>query len=246
MNRSIRVTEAERQKIASLASDVIRERCRKDSQFLVSIVAKYVGEAELAQRAVLEQCKKDPEHLGAVVNDYLSGQSASVQVGLLDDCLGQSGVVGCLGFNPFDPERERAYKRASSFVNNKRQVAVLLLGVMGLALMGLFPPWKKNIWKTEWAFLIWSSHVEHSEFVGYHFAFAKMPGPSSYSALSPPPGNTTYNWALGLLLAQWLVWSLVIVALCIALRDRKPFEEHLAELGAQKEDMVDSQGRTTG
>jgi hypothetical protein len=230
MNRSLHLTEAERQKIGSLASDVVRERCRKDSQFLLSIVAKYVGEAQLAQEAVLEQCKNDPEHLGAVVNDYLSGQNAFAQVRLLEDCLGQSGVVGRLGFDPFDPERERAYKRASRFVNNERQMAVLLLGVVVMALMCLFPPWKKNDWRTQWAFLIWSSHVENSEFAGYHFAFAEMPGPPSFSALDGQQRHTTYSWHVGLLLLQWLIWSLVIAGLCIALRDRKTFEQRLAEV----------------
>src|SRR5262249_36287219 len=107
--------------------------------------------------------------------------------------LGQSGVVERLGFNPFDPERDTAYNRARRLVNTGRQQVVLLLGIIGLVVMALFPPWKKNDWVMEWAFIIPSSRVVNSKFVGYHFAFAEMPGPDSFSSWhSLEREHTTY------------------------------------------------------
>jgi hypothetical protein len=57
-------------------------------------------------------------------------------------------------------------------MHNERQMAVLVLGVVVLALMCLFPPWKKNDWRTQWAFVFWSSQSPSYEIIrrdGSHF-----------------------------------------------------------------------------
>jgi len=230
MNSGMYLTEAEREKVASLASEVVRQRCREDQTFLGSIVASYTGEAQLAQEALLERCKNDLEHRDTVVNHYLSGQSAPRQVELLQRTLGVSGVVVQLGFNPFQAERKTAYEQSRRFVNSRPQRKVLLLGLVGFAVMALFPPWLKRDWVTEWVFLFPASRVVDSEFAGYHFAFATMPGPASFSSWSDAGWRTTYNWHFGLLVSQWFVWALPIAALCVAQRDRRTFEQRVTEL----------------
>jgi hypothetical protein len=243
MNGGVYLTEAERKKIASLTSDVVRQRCREDPTFLGSIVASYVGEAQLAQEAVLERCKNDLEHRDAVVNHYLSGQSASRQVELLHQTLGVPGVVAQLGFNPFQAERKTAYDQSRRFVNSRPQRVVLLLGLVGFTVMALFPPWLKRDWQTQWL-LFPVNHVINSEFAGYHFAFATMPGPASFDP-SSNRDRTTYNWHVGLLVWQWFVWAVLIAILCVALRDRRTFEQRVKGLqtsvvGSRSSPTVDS------
>jgi hypothetical protein len=237
MSKSLRLTEPERQKVASLTADMVRERCREDRKFLGSIVTEYVGEAQLAKDAVLDRCQQDPAYLDDVVNHYLAGQSASAQVQLLTQNFGLSGVVARLGFNPFDPARETAYRHSTRFINSRSQMVVLLVGLAVIALMGLFPPWVKRDWRTQWGVLLPHSQVVHSEFAGYHFAFAEMPGPPSFSSWEGQREHTTYNWHVWLLLVQWLVWSLVVAGLCMALRDRKIFEQRIAEFGTKSDDQ---------
>jgi hypothetical protein len=208
-----------------LTFQVVRQRCREDGTFLASVVAGYVGEAQLAQDAVLERCKTDPEHLDAVVDHYLSSRSGAARVEMLRSCLGPSAVAERLGFDPFDPDRDTAYRLSRRLFNSPAQIGVLVLGLVVFALICLFPPWLRQNWQTVWLLIIPTRQIVSSEFAGFHFAFARMPETDS----------TTYAVDVWLLLFEWLLWFFVIVGLCMVLRDRRTVEQRLARLAKRRE-----------
>jgi hypothetical protein len=229
------LNDTERKQVQSLAEETLFARCGEDSAVLESLIRDQCAAADVARAAVWEKCQSDVGYLRSVVRSSVATLHESQILAFLETSLGRREVARRLGFDPWDPVRERQLILSHRFVNSRRQKAVLIAGALPFVLMGLFPPiLRQQITIGQW-FIVPEDRVESQEFVGYRFLFAVEKSVRNEGRGPDLPGlqyyvrghETRYAIALGRLLAQWAVLLLVVACLTVVLRDRRSFAQRM-------------------
>jgi hypothetical protein len=123
-----------------------------------------------------------------------------------------------MSFDAFDAKRPEAARSANRSLKVNQGV-VLAAGIMGFALIGLFPPWVEVTTKRSFTLVfivpVWHSEEVSRQFAGYDYAFAAKPSRQDDSGLEDQ-GRTsftlevTYHWDIGILLIQYLMLFLLV------------------------------------
>jgi hypothetical protein len=225
-----RFTAAEFERVKSLATNATWEECRADDDYLLSMIRIRLGIRGPKAQLVFDRARKDPDHLDWLIQDHMDGLCETRVLDLLPRNRSGAQLAEDLGFDPFDPRRERAYRGASRFWNGKRQL-VLAAGIVALLLTVLYPPWAKVTREDSPGHSpLGNSPRVSREFIGYHYLIWRdkpLPPPRNRTDLRYPP--VVYDYDLGILGLEWLGVSALVTVTCLVLRNKEYRPEAFAQ-----------------
>jgi hypothetical protein len=246
MRRFPRFTEVESERLVDVAVEAIAERCSKDAGYLRFFIRDYLGIAEAAFAPVYERCQEDPTYLTGIAWGHVLGLRERAVLDLLQEAMDKQSLAERLGFDPLDPRRAEAYRRATSYIS-RSQIVVLAAAFLVSALMLLFPPWIEEHWRTQavWLFFpgvtrvellesrpaghgSWSSHQSHTD---VEAKLASWPG----GAVRPAQDGqeTVYRLDFRLLAIQFLLlWSVSAVLVVVLRNKKRSYSDYLRKCGA--------------
>ena len=245
MRRFPRFTEVESERLVDVAVEAIAERCSKDAGYLRFFIRDYLGIAEAAFPPVYERCQQDPTYLTGIARDHVLGLRERAVLDLLQEAMDKQSLAERLGFDPLDPRRAQAYRRATSYIS-RSQIVVLVAAFLVSALMLLFPPWIEEHWRTQTVWLLpWATRVEllESRPVGHgswsthqsHTDVEAKPASWPGGAVSPAHDGqeTVYRLDFRLLAIQFLLlWSVSAVLVVVLRNKKRSYSDYLRECGA--------------
>jgi hypothetical protein len=260
MRRFPRFTDVESERLVEAAVEVLAKRCSADSDYLRSFLRDYLGIAEAAVAPVYERCQQDHSYLRGIVRDYVLGSPERAVLELLQRATDSKSLAERLGFDPRDPLRAEAYRRATRWLDRRQKV--VLLAALGVSLvMLLLPPQVEEHWRTSRRFVGGGANrvqLLESRFIGYGpwrraHTDVEPEGPGLDHVLgywlaglfgavpsrTPIPTRdgqeTVYRLNGGLFVLQFLlVWGLSVLLLVVLRNKKRSYSDYLLECGASR------------
>jgi len=226
----LRFTHTEFQRIVALATKMLYERCKTDKDSLCSFLWERLCLAPLESEPIHDRCQQDAAYLHSLVADYVNRLDEQGLRALLADLRVGTAIADQLGFDPFDPKREDAFRRAQR-IFNPRQGLALAAGVLVCLVMGSFPPWVEQTWEKHRGLLLVipmsDTKLVEEKFHGYGFLFSPRPESPRVQVRRPSGMDwgtyryTRYRLDHRTLLGQWLLVALATTVAVVLLRDKK-------------------------
>lgn len=150
MPRSSLFTDRESKSIAALATVSACDHYRTDPPSLRSFLRERLRLSPVESEPVYVRCQNDAAYLQALVVDYIGRLQEMALLAYLAEQRPRTEIAERLGFDPFDPRRQEAYRRAHRPFNTMQGAALAggsLLGLLLTLVLARFVPRIEQTWE---------------------------------------------------------------------------------------------------